>query len=100
MAPTVRGSLGAPWEGGTIRKGAARPLVSDLNATLRRLGSAGGWLRSFRVSFPVGIGRKVWNCGLVVDVVVVVGVTEVVVVPPAGMLDGSAGSLPASISSR
>ena len=81
--------------------GASVPLVSDLKLTLRRLGSAGGVLRSFRVSFVVGIGTKTCDGGLVVVVVVlVVVVVVVVVVPPLGVLDGSAGSLPASSSSR
>src|SRR5262245_45070437 len=74
---------------------------SDLKLTLRRLGSALGMLRSFRVRAFVGIVMNVWIDGVVLLVVeLVVVMVLVVVVPPGGVLDGSAGSLPASISSR
>ena len=76
--------------------GRSTRFVSDLKLTLRLFGSAGGALRSFSVSFLVGIGTKVCADGIVVVVVVVPSsVDVVVVVPPPGVLDGSAGSLPA-----
>ena len=80
-------------------KGRVGSFVSDLKFTLRLVGSDGGVLRSFIVSFLVGIGMKDCPGGEVVEVVVLLVVDVVLVVPP-GVLDGSAGSLPPSISSR
>ena len=62
--------------------------------------------RCLRDRSSVSLSAVVWiRTGLatvvvVVDVVVELNVVLVVVVPPAGTLDGSAGSLPASSSSR
>src|SRR5689334_8143277 len=76
------------------------PFVDDLKLTFRRFGSDGNALRSFIVSFVVGIGTKIDPGGLVVVLVLLVVDVTVVVVPPPGVLAGSAGSLPASSSSR
>src|SRR5262245_10175226 len=101
VAPAIVGSSEAPFTGATIWKGASGSfLVLDLKLTRRRVGSAGGPVRPLRVSLVVGRGRKVWPCPRVVLVVVETTVVDVVVVPPGGVLDASAGSLPASISSR
>src|SRR5262245_21546140 len=100
MAPAIVGSFGLPWSGGSMWKRKLSPFVDDLKLTLRRLGSEGGPVRSFSTSFVVGIGMKICPGGNVDDVLLVVVLLVVVVLPPGGVLDGSAGSLPASSSSR
>src|SRR5512144_342693 len=100
VAPTTVGSFGPPVNGGVMWLVNPTPFVDDLKLTLRRVGSGGNALRSFIVSFVVGIGTKMEPGAVVLVVELVVVDVTVDVVPPLGVLDGSAGSLPASSSSR
>src|SRR5262245_5481909 len=98
VAPVIVGSPVSPLIGGMMRNGATGSfLVLDLKLTRRRVESP---VRSLSVSLVVGMGRKVRDGGGGVLVEVVVTLVDVVVLPPGGVLDASAGSLPASSSSR
>src|SRR5438309_960970 len=89
------GSAGPRRAGGTMRFGAPSLRDEEVNEN-----------RCLRDRSSVSLSAVVWistgpaTVVVVLDVVVGVNVVLVVVVPPAGTLDGSAGSLPASSSSR
>src|SRR5262245_30662578 len=96
-APLTVGSSAEPAVGDDTLLNAGAFRVVALNENRRRDGSAGGVVRSFSDSFFAGI---IVACPGSVLVLVVLDVEVDVVVGPPGTLSGSAGSLPASSSSR
>src|SRR5262249_30500457 len=101
--PPLIGSPGPPGVGGTIRLASASVRVADRKMIRRSVGSdgVGGSRRgNDLVSMSTRGTIDVVVVVVVTTVVVLLEVVLVVVVPPPGMLAGSAGSLPASISSR
>src|SRR5262245_59255324 len=111
VAPCWLGSADVFVGGGVMWLLLGSSLVVERNLKLRRVGSIGAALSSRRLSERAVIRYGTTPLGevvVVVDDVEVLVVLDVLVVPPAdvvvvapgGMLNGSAGSLPASSSSR